>query len=128
MTHPHRRQKHLAILERRQKVAKRYLQGQTQAEIACAFEVDQATICRDLREVQREWLTSAALDRGVWTARELAKIDEVERLAWQGFAKSQENAEVLRARTYGDKSETEKIVRGQAGDAAFLQVILTCIK
>jgi hypothetical protein len=28
----------------------------------------------------------------------------------------------------GDVSEQEKVVKGQAGDAAFLQVILTCIQ
>jgi hypothetical protein len=115
-------------LERRKNVARRYLQGQTQAEIALAFETDQATISRDLSEIQKEWLTAAILDGGIWTARELAKIDEVERLAWTGWFRSQENAETLRARRHEDTGETEKVVRNQAGDAGFLQVILTCIQ
>jgi hypothetical protein len=114
-------------LERRQHVARRYLQGQTQQEIARAFEVDQGTIARDLSEIQKQWLSSAILDRGIWTARELAKIDECERLAWAGFAKSQEPIETLRARRQGDTDETEKVSRTQAGDAAFLQVILQCV-
>lgn len=116
-----------AILERRKKVAARYLRGQTQWEIARAFEVDQSTISRDLKVIQAEWLAQAVLARGEWTARELARIDEVERAAWAAWAKSQENAEVLRARMRGDQAETEKISRGQAGDPRFLELVLKCV-
>ena len=120
-------QKKLAILERRKNVAVRYLRGQTQWEIARAFEVTQKTISLDLKAIQAEWLAQAVLDRGEWTARELARIDEVERQAWAAWTKSQENAEILRDKRRGDKSETEKVSKGQAGDPRFLEVVLKCV-
>lgn len=119
--------KKLVILERRKNVAKRYLRGETQWEIARAFEVDQATISTDLKAIQKEWLAQALLDRGEWTARELARIDEVERNAWVAWTKSQENAEVLRAKMRGQNSETEKISKGQAGDPRYLDIVLKCV-
>ena len=119
--------KKLVILERRKNVAKRYLRGETQWEIARAFEVDQATVSTDLKAIQKEWLAQALLDRGEWTARELARIDEVERNAWVAWTKSQENAEVLRAKMKGQASETEKISKGQAGDPRFLEIVLKCV-
>lgn len=126
---PHeRRMQQLSLLERRKSVAKRYLQGQTQWEIARAFEVDQKTISNDLKAIRREWLQDAVLAHGEWTARELAKIDEVERNAWLAWTKSQENAETLRARINDGRQISEKISRGQAGDARFLEVILKCIQ
>ena len=120
-------QKKLAILERRKNVAVRYLRGQTQWEIARAFEVTQKTISLDLKAIQAEWLAQAVLDRGEWTARELARIDEVERQAWNAWTKSQENTEILRDKRRGDKSETEKVSKGQAGDPRFLEVVIKCV-
>jgi len=124
----HTPQERLAILDRRKNVATRYLRGQTQWEIARAFEVTQQTISLDLKAIQAEWLAQAALDRGEWTARELAKIDQVELSAWMAWAKSQENAEILRAKMRGEQSETEKISKGQAGDARFLEIVLKCVE
>lgn len=119
--------KRLVILERRKNVAKRYLRGETQWEIARAFEVDQATISTDLKAIQQEWLAQAVLDRGEWTARELARIDEVERNAWTAWSRSQEDAQVLRAKMRGQQSETEKVSKGQAGDPRYLEIVLKCV-
>jgi hypothetical protein len=128
MTTPNeRRREDLAVAERRKNIARRYLRGELQSEIARAFELSQPTVSRELRAIQKQWLASAALDRGLWTAEQLAKIDEVERHAWLAWAKSQEAAETLRAKMRGDQAETEKITKGQAGDAAFLHLILQCV-
>ncbi|HEY7311159.1 MAG TPA: hypothetical protein VH643_17485 [Gemmataceae bacterium] len=120
-------QKKLAILERRKNVAARYLRGQTQWEIARAFEVTQKTISLDLKAIQAEWLAQAVLDRGEWTARELARIDEVERQAWNAWTKSQETAETKREKTGDGKSETVTTSKGQAGDPRFLEIVLKCV-
>lgn len=125
---PHKRNvKRLQMLERRKNVAKRYLRGETQWEIARAFEVDQATISTDLKAIQKEWLDQAILDRGEWTARELARLDEVERQAWMSWSKSQENAEIRRAKTRGGTEEKETVSKGQAGDPRFLEIVLKCV-
>jgi hypothetical protein len=129
---PHSPNEYAAIRERRHKVAQRYVRGQAQWEIAQAFEVDPATISRDLKAIQAEWLAQAVMDMDAVKARELAKIDAVEVEAWKAWGKSQENAETLRARMrgagQGAASETEKISKGQAGNPRFLEVIQNCVK
>jgi hypothetical protein len=118
----------LAILERRKNVAARYVRGATQWEIARAFEVDQKTISNDLAAIRKEWLAGAVRDMDEIKARELAKIDACEAEAWKAWTKSQENAEILRARMRGQESQTEKVSKGQAGDPRFLDVVLKCVE
>jgi hypothetical protein len=122
----------LAILERRKNVAARYVRGETQWEIARAFEVDQKTISNDLAAIRKEWLADAVRSVDEVKARELAKIDECEAQAWRAWTKSQENAETLRARVRGKgedaRPETEKVTKGQAGDPRFLDLVLKCVE
>jgi hypothetical protein len=117
-----------AVLERRREVARRYSRGEAQWEIARALRVNAATVTRDLDAVRKEWRAEALGDLGKVVAEQLARIDECERQAWAGWAKSQENAETLRARKRGDVAETEKVSKGQAGDPRFLDVVLRCIE
>jgi hypothetical protein len=117
-----------AVLERRREVARRYSRGEAQWEIARALRVNAATITRDLDAVRKEWRAEALGDLGKVVAEQLARIDECERQAWAGWAKSQENAETLRAKKRGDVAETEKVSKGQAGDPRFLDVVLRCVE
>lgn len=119
---------HLAILERRKKVAARYIRGETQWEIARAFEVTQATVSNDLKAIRAAWLAEAVRDMDEIKARELAKVDACEEQAWKAWTRSQEDAETLRARMRGDTAETEKIKKGQAGDPRFLDLVLKCVE
>ncbi len=136
----HTPQEKLAILDRQRNVARRYLRGETQWEIARAFEVDQATISRDLTVLQKQWLEASGIDTAERKAQELAHCDEVERVAWAAWTKSQENAETSRAKVRGlgkfdpktnkeqTSGETLKTSKGQAGDPKFLAIILDCVK
>lgn len=117
------------MLERRKNVASRYVRGQTQWEIARAFEVSQATISLDLKAIHAEWLESAVRDLDARKAMELAKVDEVERQAWVAWARSMENAETKREKVkIGADGETIKISKGQAGDPRFLDAVLKCVE
>src|SRR5262249_3608577 len=118
----------LALLARRQKVAARYVRGQTQWEIARAFELDQSTISRDLAAIRDEWLKAAVLDMTEVKARELAKVDECERQAGAAWAGGQEDAERRRAGKRGETATQEIVTRGQAGDPRFLDVVLKCVE
>jgi hypothetical protein len=121
-------QEKLAILQRRRHVARRYLRGESQWEIATSFELDQCTISRDLEALRKEWRAAMNLDTAALRGQELAKIDETERQAWQGWEKSRDHAEILRAKMRGSQQETEKVTRGQCGDPRFLEVILKCVE
>src|SRR6516164_4206609 len=83
------------IAERRKKVASLYLQGKFQDEIAKEVKVDRGTVSRDLKAVQEEWLKSGVMDLNAAKARELAKIDEIERQAWVAWEQSRKDAETM---------------------------------
>src|SRR5438876_1219348 len=109
-------QQQLEILERRTHVARRWMRGEPQHEIAQAFEVDRSTISHDLTAIRAEWLSRATGHYDKRQAEELARVDECERQAWAAWARSQEPAETLRARRAGGTETTEKVSKGQAGD------------
>jgi hypothetical protein len=87
------KRKCLAILERRSTVAKQYLQGLTQREIACTFGVNQATISRDLTAIEKDWRASSCHDLAERKAVELARIDHLKARAWESWNKSCEDSE-----------------------------------
>jgi hypothetical protein len=86
------------ILSRRTKVAKLYLLGKTQYEIAREVGCSQGTVGNDLSALREEWLASALLDFGEAKARELARIDNLESEAWAAWYRSAEDSRTYRRR------------------------------
>jgi hypothetical protein len=86
------------ILSRRTKVAKLYLLGKTQYEIAREVRCSQGTVGNDLAALREEWLASALLDFGEAKARELARIDNLESEAWDAWYRSAEDSRTYRRR------------------------------
>jgi hypothetical protein len=120
------------IAARRKVVGSLYLQGKYQDEIAKVVNVDRGTVSRDLQAIQEEWLKSGLMDLNAAKARELARIDEVERNAWAGWEKSQKDAETMEVTGTaqggrGKPDTVKKITKGQAGDSRFLAIILNCV-
>jgi hypothetical protein len=120
------------IAERRKTVASLYLQGKFQEEIAKVVKVDRGTISRDLKAVQQEWLKSGVMDLSAAKAREVAKLDEVERQAWVAWEQSRKDAEIMEVTGTaqggeGKPDKVKKITKGQAGDSRFLGIILDCV-
>ena len=116
------------VLSRREQVARLYLQGNTQSEIAQQFGVSQMQISKDLAVIRSAWLQSAVRDFDAARAGELAKIDEVEREYWAAWKRSQEDKEIIfeehgvKGKRSGSRTE------GQSGNPAFLAGVLTCIE
>lgn len=98
-----------------------------QGEIARSFDVSQQQISQDLKAIRAAWLASAVRDFDAAKAHELAKIDEVERQAWQAWARSQEDKEVEfdESGPKGHRSGSRR--EGQVGAPAFLELVLKCI-
>lgn len=84
--------------DRRRKVARLYLNKITQAEIAEKLGVSQPTICRDLKEIEREWRAEYAADFDARRSRELAELQEMEREAAAAFALKRRDPRYLMAR------------------------------
>src|SRR5215831_17312868 len=110
------------IAERRKIVASLYLRGKFQSEISKEVNVDRCTVSRDLQAIEEEWLKSGVMNLNAAKARELAKLDEIERQAWEAWEKSRKDAEIMEvtgtAQGGRGKPETvKKITKGQAGDS-----------
>jgi hypothetical protein len=124
----------LALLRRRKDVAARYLRGEQQLEIAAAIGIDQSNVSRDLRWVHEQWLEESKLANAERVARELARIDLVEREAWQAWQRSQQIAESTRTQKTtepdgtGGKLMAEVTRRGSAGDSCYLETVLKCVE
>ena len=108
-----------------------YLRAEPQWKIAQHFGVHSGQICRDLQFIQKQWRESALFNLNEAKARELAKLDEIEREAWDAWRKSQKDAETMEVTgtAQGGKSKPEKvkkITKGQAGDSRFLEIVLKC--
>ena len=124
--------KKLAVAQRRQEVASMYLRAEPQWKIAQHFGVHPGQITRDLRVIQKQWQEQTHLNLDEAKARELAKLDEIERQAWEAWVKSCKDAETMEVTgtAQGGKSIPEKVrktTKGQAGDSRFLAIILDCV-
>lgn len=116
----------------RRRIAGLYLEGKLQADIAEVVGISQSTVSNDLRAIQREWLESSLVDFNEAKAREIAKIDKLEREYWAAWRRSCEDAEIETSKSAvaGDKKRAEatKTTKGQSGDPRFLSGVQWCIE
>lgn len=124
-------QKKIEIAERRPKVAALYLSGKVQTEIAAELGVDQATVSRDLKALQKEWSEQALRDLDQAKAEQLAKIDRLEREYWDAWVKSQGEQTTTGKKLTRDgdkeKAEASTKVAVEPGDPRFLNGVQWCI-
>lgn len=95
------------VMERREQVAKLYLTGHVQSQIARVLKVSQSQVSLDLRVIQRQWQASMVQSLGAIRARELAKCDLLESEAWSAWVAS-------------------KARQGGCGDPRYLHVVGSC--
>src|SRR5262245_23564543 len=81
-------QERFRIFERRKRVAGMYLRGMSQWEIGRQLGVTQQCIAKDVQAIEKEWLESAVVDIDAARAKELARIDRLERVAWRAWRRS----------------------------------------
>lgn len=129
----------------RREIARLYLQGMYQADIAERLGLSQPTVSRDIQVLVAEWKVERVYDINEAKARELAKVDNLELEYWEAWHRSQQNAEkeVKKQRAIparkgvkekDDKSpvilsqDIQKISEGQTGDPRFLSGIQWCIE
>ena len=110
-----------------------YLRSEPQWKIAQHFGVHPGQISRDLLVIQKQWQEQTQLNLDEAKARELAKLDEIERQAWEAWEKSRKDAETMEVTgtAQGGKGKPEtvrKTTKGQAGDSRFLAIVLECQK
>lgn len=125
----------------RTRISELYLAGKQQAEIGVIageeFRIDkqpmsQAAISKHLKAIRLEWRTQRAelIDKKI--DLELARIDQVEKEAWEGWKRSIGKIKTTRSKSgsgpNGAVSEDVETIEHQAGDPRFLSVIQDCVK
>jgi hypothetical protein len=93
------------IVMDRAKIARFLAMGQTEEEIAERMDLPLAAVRYDVTQLSRQWRANAAQDYASVKARELAKIDNLEREYWDAW----ENSKVRSQR------KVETIDRGSGG-------------
>lgn len=119
----------------RLEITRRYLKGESQPQIAEALGITRSLVSYDLQVIQDRWRQSGLYDLNEARGRELARIDEVEREAWQAWADSKQDKQIAVQRSGGGDREKPLTVKeamlrkeGQSGNPAFLTIVLDCIE
>lgn len=117
-----------------------YFQGKTQWEIAEQLGIRQPTVSRDLKALQRLWSRESVKLISEHKAKELAKIDTLEREYWAGWLRSCEPKETdikkqikpgttdVPGDTRGGRREQTMKTEQMIGDKAWLDGVRECIK
>ena len=79
----------LQIEDHRREIASLYLQGKPQRAIGERLSMTCQMVGYDLKAIQRRWREDTARDLDADRARELAKVDELERTYWAAWESSQ---------------------------------------
>lgn len=125
------REAHLA------QVARLYLTGHLQTEIAEITGVDQSQISRDLKALHTRWKESALIDFNEAKQRELEKIDLLEVEYWSTWRESKNprrRQSVVQQRRAGDADTPGEIVQSridnenQFGDPRYLAGVQWCVE
>lgn len=127
-----RKNKIESVLERRVKVAKLYLQGWYQADIAKQVGVTQQQVSSDLKALRKEWLASSIRDFDKARDQELFKIDNLEREYWAAWEKSKTDYSKKSIKAKGTKKELNQVEKTDTevimiGNKQFLDGVMTCI-
>jgi hypothetical protein len=128
-------QERFRILERRRRVASLYLRGISQWEIGRQLGVTQQCVAKDVRALEKEWLASAVVDIDAAKAKELARIDRLERVAWRAWRRSCERKEKATTRMEKKldedakqaKTVTSKQTELRDGNPEYLKRVEWCI-
>jgi len=125
---PHNPRPHMQVLQRQAQVAKLYLQGQTQEELAVLTGTSQSTIQRDLAVIEQQWQAQALQHHTARKNRLLAELQLARSQAWIGWQRSLELREVTTTEASEGGAEPPRrkaSVRKeqQGGDCQFLSEI-----
>lgn len=121
-----------ALHERRKRVCELYVRGYSQWEIAKEIKVEQSVVHQDLEAIHSIWQERMVQSFDEHKRRELAKVDEIERLAYAEYARSQkpERTKTTYEEEVGDltKSGKRTQVKGRLGDSRYLDTLKWCIE
>lgn len=108
-------------------VARYYLQGKYQHEIAQLLGISQQQVSFDLKAVQSHWRDVPGLQLTELKTKQLAKIDLLEQEYWEAWQNSKKPKDVTNTSKEGDRIRVGKRSEPRNGNPQFLQGIERCI-
>lgn len=121
----------------RLEIAEMYLKGRYQSEIAAELGVSQSAISKNLKAVREEWLKSALVNFNEAISKELAKVDNLERVYWESWERSLTPFKSKTVKAKGNPRTEEELkasaeqtlkTEDRNGDPRYLQGVQWCIE
>jgi hypothetical protein len=129
-------------------VARMYVRGKSQHEMALELNklyvdrhISKKTIHQDLEYIQKSWWQSTLFDFNAAKAKELARIDETEREAWDAWDRSKEKHVKIEYEISDDqvpfsvdkiadvkRKKKRKMIEATVGDIKYLEMVERMIK
>lgn len=129
-------------------VARLYVRGKSQHEIASVLNamypqrpISISAVRLDLEAVRKAWLQSTIIDFNDAKSKELARLDEAEREAWEAWERSKERHVRIEYETSDDqvpfsvksianvrRQKRHKIIEATVGDIKYLELVERMIK
>lgn len=112
-------------------IAEKYLQGWSQQRIGQEMGLTQQVVSEELKVIRKRWLESSIRDFDEAKSIELAKIDLLEREAWEAWQNSKKPKLTKTTKQgttpKGDIDETTEKVEEREGNKAFMDVVDRCV-
>jgi len=127
---PFQRERDLVTVERL------YLKQWSQQEIADKLELSRQQISYDLKDIRTRWREGTVRDLDEAKGKELGRLDELERVAWEAWERSVGETKTI-THQIREKGEADKVVHERqdteriedlTGDPRYLGIIALCIK
>lgn len=113
-------------------VAKMYLRGMSHRAIASALKIDFKTVGKDIEHCRKIWRENSLKSFEAHLAEQLAKLDQAEAAAWNGWERSQlDDVQTSTEETEtadGPIMKTKMSKRGQSGQAAFIATVTKIVE
>lgn len=115
----------------REEIARLYLMRWTQSAIAKELSLSEATISRDLKQIQKRWQDAQVAHLDSRIQEELERNDTLEREYWEAWRRSQQLVTTVTTQREenpnGNVAKAGKKVVGRDGNPAFLAGVERCM-
>lgn len=120
--------------ERRMQITELYLKGKTQGFIAELLGISQPMVSREIKKIIDLWQKSVWAGIDLLKREELARIEVMEKEAWEAWERSKTIPKRTRLKSYSarygsDKPNSQRMETTEEesyGDPVFMQVIMGC--
>lgn len=129
-------------------IARMYIRGKSYQEMAITIGalypnryISSTSIAMDLQEIRNSWLQSTVIDFNIAKAKELARLDEAEREAWEAWERSKEKHVRIEHDVSDDqiafaadkiapihRTRKHKVIEDTIGDIKYLEMVERMIK